>query len=494
MLLLLAPLFIVIAATIKLESPGGVLYRCRRVGRGGRELQMLKFRKMHEGARGPALVQTKDERFTRLGAFLARTKLDELPQLWNVLKGEMSLVGPRPEDPSFVEQHREAYDAILAVRPGITGLSQLAFARETEVLDPSDPVGHYVSRILPQKMQMDRMYAVQRSFSMDLKILWWTLSAVVARREVAVHRDTGRLSRRAPREPAPEVAAHAVTREAGLLMATRSDELSAVRRRRRARANGKGNLGEIKTVVLAGGRGTRLAPYTSILPKPLMPVGDQSILEVVVGQLEEAGIVDIHFCVGYLAHLVEAVFDNRKNGHVKITYVREQEALGTAAPLRLVEGLDSTFLVMNGDVLTTLDYRELVKYHREQGNVLTIATHKRSIKIDYGMMHLDVTSRVRAFEEKPEIVSPVSMGIYVMEPEALDSIPAGTYFDFPDLVQALLAEERRVGAYLYDGLWFDIGRQEDYERAIDAWTKNGEEKVNENGKSARSQTKDAAQR
>jgi NDP-sugar pyrophosphorylase family protein len=252
-------------------------------------------------------------------------------------------------------------------------------------------------------------------------------------------------------------------------MATRADELSAARRRRLARATEDGNLSEMKTVVLAGGRGTRLAPYTSVLPKPLMPVGEKSILEVVVGQLEDAGIVDIHFCVGYLAHLVEAVFQNRENGHVNITYVREQEALGTAAPLRLVEGLDSTFIVMNGDVLTTLDYRELVKFHRQQGNVLTIATHKRSIKIDYGMIHLDVTSRVRSFEEKPEIVSPVSMGIYVMEPEVLDFIPEGSYFDFPDLVQALLGEGRPVGAYLYDGLWFDIGRQEDYERATDAW-------------------------
>ena len=258
-------------------------------------------------------------------------------------------------------------------------------------------------------------------------------------------------------------------------MATRSDELSAARRRRRARATEDGNLNELKTVVLAGGRGTRLAPYTSVLPKPLMPVGEQSILEVVVGQLGNAGIVDVHFCVGYLAHLVQAVFDNRENGHVKITYVREQEALGTAAPLRLVDGLDSTFMVMNGDVLTNLDYRELVKYHRQQGNVLTIATHKRSIKIDYGMMHLDVTSRVRGFEEKPEIVSPVSMGIYVMEPEVLEYVPEGRYFDFPDLVQALLGDGRRVGAYLYGGLWFDIGRQEDYEKAIDAWTKTDED-------------------
>ena len=216
-------------------------------------------------------------------------------------------------------------------------------------------------------------------------------------------------------------------------MATRSDELSAARRRRRARAP-KGSLSQTKTVVLAGGRGTRLAPYTSVLPKPLMPVGEQSILELVVEQLEAAGVYDIHFCVGYLAHLVQAVFDNRENGHVKITYVREQEALGTAAPLRLVEGLDSTFIVMNGDVLTTLDYRELVSHHREQENLITIATHKRSIKIDYGMLHLDVTSRVRGFEEKPEIVSPVSMGIYVMEPEVLEYIPEDTFFDFAEAV------------------------------------------------------------
>jgi lipopolysaccharide/colanic/teichoic acid biosynthesis glycosyltransferase len=199
LLVLLAPVIVVIAATIKLESSGGALFRCRRVGRGGRDLRMLKFRKMHEGARGPALVQEKDERFTRIGAFLAKTKLDELPQLWNVLRGEMSLVGPRPEDPSFVEQHREDYEAILAVRPGITGLSQLAFARESEVLDPGDRVGHYTSRILPQKMQMDRLYAERRSLSMDLKILLWTFAAVVGRLEVAVHRDSGRLNRRAPR-------------------------------------------------------------------------------------------------------------------------------------------------------------------------------------------------------------------------------------------------------------------------------------------------------
>jgi lipopolysaccharide/colanic/teichoic acid biosynthesis glycosyltransferase len=204
LLVLFAPVFVAVAVTIKLESRGGVFFRCRRVGRGGRDLLMLKFRKMHDGARGPALVQEEDERFTRIGAFLAKTKLDELPQLWNVIKGDMSLVGPRPEDPSFVEQHREDYEAILAVRPGVTGLSQLAFARESDILDPENREGHYTSRILPQKMHMDRLYAERRSLSMDLRILWWTFCAVVGRLEVAVHRDSGRLNRRAPR-PAPSL-------------------------------------------------------------------------------------------------------------------------------------------------------------------------------------------------------------------------------------------------------------------------------------------------
>ena len=240
----------------------------------------------------------------------------------------------------------------------------------------------------------------------------------------------------------------------------------------------KGSLRDVQAVILAGGRGTRLAPYTSVLPKPLMPIGDQSILEVVVEQLAEAGVVDIHFCVGYLAHLIEAVFDSRNRSNVNITYVREEDALGTAAPLRLVDRPNSTFMVMNGDVLTTLDYRDLVAYHRAQGNALTIATHNRVIKIDYGMLHLDVASRVQQYEEKPTIASPVSMGIYVMEPSVIEHIPEEGYFDFPDLVQALLAAGAPVGAYIHQGLWFDIGRQEDYERATSVWGENGNGKGN----------------
>lgn len=228
-----------------------------------------------------------------------------------------------------------------------------------------------------------------------------------------------------------------------------------------------------RAVVLAGGRGTRLAPYTSILPKPLMPVGERAILEIVVDQLVAAGVRQISFCVGYLAHLIRAVFEQHDRRDVEISYVHEEEALGTAAPLRLVGDLDETFLVMNGDVLTTLDYAELVRFHRESGNVLTIATHDRKIKINYGMLHIDGASRVSDFEEKPEIVSPVSMGIYVMEPTVLEYIPAETYFDFPDLVRALLAANAPIGAYRYHGVWFDIGRHDDYEEAVAAWAANG---------------------
>jgi lipopolysaccharide/colanic/teichoic acid biosynthesis glycosyltransferase len=199
LLVLASPLIALLALGIKLDSPGPAFYRCRRVGQHGRVLLMLKFRKMRDGASGPALSAPDDARFTRLGSFLARTKLDELPQLWNVLAGEMSLVGPRPEDPAFVELNKGAYSTILEVRPGMTGLSQLAFARESDILDPDDRHGHYVRRILPQKIGMDTLYADQRSLGMDLRILWWTMRAVVGRSDVAVHRGTGHLTHRAPR-------------------------------------------------------------------------------------------------------------------------------------------------------------------------------------------------------------------------------------------------------------------------------------------------------
>jgi len=199
LLLVLLPLIAVVAVAIRLDSRGPAFFRCRRVGYGGREFGMLKFRKMVHDAGGGALTAPEDDRFTRFGRVLAKTKLDEIPQLWNVVKGEMSLVGPRPEDAGFVELCADEYRHILRVRPGITGLSQLAFARESEILDPNDRHGHYVKKLLPAKARMDCLYVSRRSLGMDLKILFWTAAAVLLRLDVAVHRQSGRLTRRRER-------------------------------------------------------------------------------------------------------------------------------------------------------------------------------------------------------------------------------------------------------------------------------------------------------
>jgi lipopolysaccharide/colanic/teichoic acid biosynthesis glycosyltransferase len=190
------PLVAIVAALVMLDSRGPVFYRALRVGRDGRALRMLKFRKMHHNASGAPLTMSEDARFTRIGRLLARTKIDELPQLWHVLRGEMSLIGPRPEDPGFVAERMDDYGEILRVRPGITGLSQIAFAEESEILCKVDPLSHYRSSIFPQKIKLDRMYAACPSLRMDFRILFWTCAAVLLRRQVAVHRDTGRMNLR----------------------------------------------------------------------------------------------------------------------------------------------------------------------------------------------------------------------------------------------------------------------------------------------------------
>jgi len=203
LLVLLLPLFVLVSIAIKLDSRGPLLYRSQRVGSQGRTFHMLKFRKMRDDASGSPLTARRDERFTRVGSFLARTKLDELPQLWNVLRGHMSLVGPRPEDPIFVDLYRDHFTAILSMRPGITGLSQLAFAKESYVLDTlegPDPMVQYTERLLPQKLGLDRLYVTNRSMRGDIRILVWTTVAVLINLNVSVDRRDGRLTvRRRPR-------------------------------------------------------------------------------------------------------------------------------------------------------------------------------------------------------------------------------------------------------------------------------------------------------
>jgi lipopolysaccharide/colanic/teichoic acid biosynthesis glycosyltransferase len=195
-LVVLSPLFAAVGLLIVLDSRGPVFYRAERVGYRGQPLAMLKFRKMHRTARGAELTVDGDERLTRVGAWLARTKLDELPQLWHVVRGEMSLVGPRPEAPSFVARFPTEYGVILATRPGLTGYTQLAFAREGSILDPQDVQGHYVRALLPQKVQLDQLYASRVTTRRDLQILIATFRTLVLHQPVAVNRTTGALTLR----------------------------------------------------------------------------------------------------------------------------------------------------------------------------------------------------------------------------------------------------------------------------------------------------------
>jgi lipopolysaccharide/colanic/teichoic acid biosynthesis glycosyltransferase len=194
LLIALAPVIAVVCVAIKLESRGPCFYRATRVGWHGSVLYVLKFRKMRNDATGQPLTGRNDPRFTRLGHILAKTKLDEVPQLWNVARGQMSLVGPRPEAPEFVALHEAEYREILSVRPGISGLCQLAFSNECEILNPGDTIGHYVGAILPQKVRLDQLYATSWSLRGDLRIIAWTILPVVLRVDVAVNRATGALT------------------------------------------------------------------------------------------------------------------------------------------------------------------------------------------------------------------------------------------------------------------------------------------------------------
>jgi NDP-sugar pyrophosphorylase family protein len=220
-----------------------------------------------------------------------------------------------------------------------------------------------------------------------------------------------------------------------------------------------------RAVILAGGRGSRLAPYTTVLPKPLLPVGDRAILDVVVHQLRRADFDELTIAVGHLAHLIAAVFGDGSGHDVRIDYHEERTPRGTAGPLATIAGLDETFLMLNGDVLTTLDFRSLVDAHQAAGNALTIATHRREVYVDYGVLHAE-NGRVVGYEEKPTLAYVVSMGVYALEPSVRELVPADRPFDLPDLVQALLAAGEPVGSFPYDGYWLDIGRHDDYEQAI----------------------------
>ena len=223
----------------------------------------------------------------------------------------------------------------------------------------------------------------------------------------------------------------------------------------------------MKAVVLAGGKGTRLVPYTQILPKPLMPIGNLPILEVLVRQMKRAGIDEIVITVGHLAELLRSYFKDGSRYGVKISYSMEEQPLGTAGPLSLIDGLDETFLVTNGDVLTTLQIADLVAFHQENKAAATIAMHTREVKIDFGVIQVNGSNEVVGYIEKPSYDYAVSMGVYVFDPRVLAHVPYNQYLDFPDLVLKLLAAGEKVLGYPYSGYWQDLGRADDYIQAND---------------------------
>lgn len=221
----------------------------------------------------------------------------------------------------------------------------------------------------------------------------------------------------------------------------------------------------MKAVVLAGGKGTRLAPYTRIIPKPMMPIGDKAILEIMLYQLRRAGINEIILTVGHLAGLMRAYFQDGSQMGVSICYSYEDHPLGTAGPLGLIDGLDETFLVCNGDILTTLNIQELIKFHKLNQGVATIASHHREVNIDLGVIEINGDQTITGYQEKPTVNYLVSMGLYIFEPIILQYIQKDQFLDFPDLIKILIAEKKKVVAYQFDGYWEDLGRADDYEQA-----------------------------
>lgn len=216
-----------------------------------------------------------------------------------------------------------------------------------------------------------------------------------------------------------------------------------------------------EAIVLAGGKGTRLAPYTTVFPKPLMPVGDMPVLEILLRQLAAAGFTKIHLAVGHLAELIQAFFGDGSRFGVELHYWFEDVPLGTAGPLAQIEIAGETVLVMNGDLFTAVDYREVVERHVSSGAAATIGVLRRDVPIDFGVVHLD-GDRVVGFEEKPVLSYEVSMGIYVFGKEAIRLIPANERYDFPELLLSLLQRGLLVNAYQSRDFWLDIGRPEDY--------------------------------
>lgn len=221
----------------------------------------------------------------------------------------------------------------------------------------------------------------------------------------------------------------------------------------------------MKAVIQAGGKGTRLRPYTLVLPKPLMPVGDRPVIEMLIKWLRRNGVDEAYVTIGYLGHLIRAVCGDGSQWDMRIRYSEEPQPLGTVGPLHLIrEFLDETFLMLNGDLITDLDLRAFTAFHRSHGGLVSVAVASKEVKIDLGVIDRQ-ESRIIGFREKPVMNFLVSMGIYCMEPQVLDLVPHGVPFGFDDLMHLMLDRELPVHVYEHHGIWMDIGRPEDFRQA-----------------------------
>ena len=228
----------------------------------------------------------------------------------------------------------------------------------------------------------------------------------------------------------------------------------------------------MQTVILAGGKGTRLNPYTSVLPKPLVPVGEYPILEIIIKQLKRCGIDDLIISTGHLAHLIESYFGNGKRFGVKIRYVKERKPLGTAGAIGIIKGLKKDFIVMNGDILTTLNYRKLFDFHLKKKGVATIGMTRRLIKDEYGVIKANAKSELSEYIEKPTHSFHVSMGVNVLNIKCKDYINRNESIGIPELFLRMKKNGKKVYCYENRDFWLDIGSVEDFHAAQHEFAKN----------------------
>lgn len=223
----------------------------------------------------------------------------------------------------------------------------------------------------------------------------------------------------------------------------------------------------MRAIILAGGKGTRLKPYTVVLPKPLMPIGEYPILEVVIRQLVYYGFSHITLAVNHQADIIMAFFGSGEKWGVTIDYSLEDKPLSTMGPLKLMKDLPDDFLVMNGDVLTDLNFKEFFCYHVKKNNIFTISSYDREVKTDYGVLEINNDKNLIGFKEKPVIKYEVSMGVYMLNRKVLDYIPEGQSYGFDNLMIDLINTKNYASVKKHDRYWLDIGRPDDYMQAIE---------------------------